>query len=75
MKLIEFKVLLLDLNIIAEEKDGEEKGNREKVAYCFKSLFGYSELPGLSSLMRKDKDTEVLFVQGNPLVSSLYGGV
>ncbi len=73
--MIEFKVFLLDLDVIAEEKNGEKKGNREDIGTDFKGLFAYSELPGFGSFEGKDKNIKIFFIQGNPLVPSLYGVV
>jgi hypothetical protein len=73
--LIQLKVFLLDLNVIAEEKNSQKEGNRENIGYDFKGLFAYPELTGFGIFVGKDKNIKIFFIQGSPLVSSLYGVV
>lgn len=71
-QLIQFKGFFPDLNVITKEEDGGKKAKTRKIKYNLKGLFMYPEVPGLGSLLAKDKNIKIIFFQNNPLVLLIY---
>ena len=55
------------MNIVTKEEDGGKKSKGCEIKSNPKGLLMYSEVPGLPSLVAKDKDAKVIFIQEQPL--------
>ena len=53
------------MNIVTKEEYGGEEAEGYEIKSNPKGLLMYSEMPGLGSLLAKDKDTDVIFIQNN----------
>jgi hypothetical protein len=53
------------LNIVTKEEYGGKESEGCKIKSYPEGLLMYSEVPGLGSLLAKDKDAEVIFIQNN----------
>jgi len=68
LQVIQFKGFFPNLNVITKEEDGRKKTKGQKIKSNFKGLFMYPEVTGPRSLLAKDKDIKVIFIQNNPLL-------
>jgi len=66
-QLAQFKRFFSDLNIVTKEENGAKESKGSKIKSNLKGLFMYSEVPGLGSLLAKDKNIKIIFIQDNPL--------
>ncbi len=71
-QLAQFKAFFSDLNIVTKEENRRKEGKGQKIKSNLKGLFMYPEMPCLGSLLAKDEDTKVIFIQKSLLVSSLW---
>ena len=60
-----FKRFFSDLNIVTKEEYGGKEAEGGEIKSNPEGLFMYSEVPGLGSLLAKDKDTDIIFIQNN----------
>jgi hypothetical protein len=68
-QLSQFKALFPYLDVVTEEENGRKKTKSQKIKPNLKGLFMYSEVPSLRSLLAKDENIKVIFIQNNLLVS------
>ena len=67
-QLIQFKGFFSNLNVVTKEENGGEEAKTRKIKSNLKGLFMYPQVPSLGSLLAKDKDIKVIFIQNNLLV-------
>ena len=68
----QFKAFFPDLDIVTEEENGGEEAKSYEIKSNLKGLFVYSEVASLGSLLAKDEDIKVIFIQNNLLVSLIH---
>ena len=66
-QLAQFKAFSSDLNIVTKEENRREEGKGQEIKSNLEGLFVYPEMPCLGSLLAKDKDIKVIFIQKKPL--------
>ena len=67
-QLIQFKGFFSNLNVVTKEENGGEEEKTRKIKSNLKGLFMYPQVPCLGSLLAKDKDIKVIFIQNRLLV-------
>jgi hypothetical protein len=71
-QLIQFKAFFPDLDIVTEEENGGEEAKSQEIKSNLKAFLVDSEVASFGSLLAKDKDIKVIFIQNNLLVSLIH---
>jgi hypothetical protein len=71
-QLSQFETFFPDLDVVTEEEDSEQNAKSQEVKSDLEGLLVYSEVSSFGSLLAKDEDIKIVFIQNNLLVSPIH---